>query len=298
MTYKQHNIKVEFQLVDGKTFDDSGNNILTIENVRAYVNMAAWGGISGTQITLQIWGLTTSQMATLSYRGIWIGSEKFNLMRVWVDSHAIFEGFISDAYADFNQLPDTPLTITASMMFGLRAKEVEPFTASGDVDIVDIITAMAKKADLTVENYGATGVISNPHYTGNVVNQIQQAANALDIDTDFGIDKVAIWPHGQPKVEKLLFTSPEYGLIGYPIFTGVGITATTLFSNEIILGRKIQIETSLPNASGTYLITGAEHYLTSWLDGGQWHTSFSGTPVKTEDKNNDKADNKTNGHKH
>ncbi|WP_283256214.1 PBSX family phage terminase large subunit [Photorhabdus aballayi] len=108
MTYKQRNIKVEFQLVDGKTFDDSGNNILTIENARAYVNIAAWGGISGTQITLQIWGLTTSQMATLSYRGIWIGSAKFNLMRVWADGNAIFEGFISDAYADFNQLPDAP----------------------------------------------------------------------------------------------------------------------------------------------------------------------------------------------
>ncbi|MCW7547073.1 hypothetical protein OO184_03715 [Photorhabdus sp. APURE] len=185
-----------------------------------------------------------------------------------------------------------PLTITASVMFGLRTKEVEPLTASGDVDIVDIITAMAKKADLTVENYGAKGVISNPNFTGNVVNQIQQAANALDIDTDFGIDKVTIWPHGQPKVEKLLFTSSKYGLIGYPIFTGVGITATILFSNEIILGRKIQIETSLPNASGTYLITGAEHYLTSWLDGGQWHTSFNGTPVKEEGDNNAKINNK------
>ncbi|WP_254921074.1 hypothetical protein [Photorhabdus luminescens] len=121
------------------------NNILTIENARAYVNIAAWGGISGTQITLQIWGLTTSQMATLSYRGLWIGSAKFNLMRVWANGNAIFEGFISDAYADFNQLPDTPLTITASMMFDLRFKKTEPFTASGDVDIVDIITEMAKK---------------------------------------------------------------------------------------------------------------------------------------------------------
>ncbi|WP_339916354.1 hypothetical protein [Photorhabdus stackebrandtii] len=33
------------------------------------------------------------------------------------------------------------------------------------------------------------------------------------------------------------------------------------------------------STSGTYLITGAEHYLTSWLDGGQWHTSFNGTLV-------------------
>ncbi|MDC9591040.1 hypothetical protein PSI23_17545 [Xenorhabdus sp. XENO-10] len=283
MTYKQRKIKVEFKLVDGKTFDDSENNILTFENMRAYVNIGAYGGMSGTQMTLQIWGLSMQQMAALSYRGFWIDEAKFNRMCVWADDQMIFEGFISDAYADYNQLPDVPLTITASMSFGLRLKEVEPFSAEGNVDIVDIITAMARKADLKVENHGVKGVfMPNPHFTGNVVHQIQQAASALNIETDFTVDRVIIWRSGKQREEPLLFTSPKNGLVGYPIFTKEGLMATTIFCNDLFLGRRIQIETDLPNASGVYEVTKAEHHLTSWVEGGQWHTSFSGIPVKLE----------------
>lgn len=67
-------------------------------------------------------GLVAQQMAALSYKGIWIDGAKPNRIRVWAADRLIFEGFISDAYADYNQAPDVPLIITANMMFYLRAK--------------------------------------------------------------------------------------------------------------------------------------------------------------------------------
>ncbi|HDJ1441596.1 TPA: hypothetical protein PPN70_004045 [Serratia rubidaea] len=273
MSYKKRSITVEFTLVEGRDFDKKGGNILTISNARAYINLAAYGGIAGTQITLYLWGLVPEQMAALSYKGIWIDGAKMNLVRVWADDRLLFEGFISDAYADYNQAPEVPLIITANMMFYLRAKKVSPFSARGAVTIDDIIMPMASSVGLKYENQGVQRSLADPYFQGNITQQMLEAARSVDAEIDVNVEKVTIWPKGKPRNEPELLVSPEHGLIGYPIFTNAGLSITTVFSADIFIGRKISLMTMLPNATGKYSVLGAVHTLTSWVEGGQWSTS-------------------------
>lgn len=277
MSYQTRQIKVEFTLENGGTFDGRGN-ILTLENGRCFASIAAYGGMAGTELTLQVWGLSIPHMAALSARGVWIRNVPQNRLRVWAGGHLIFEGFITDAYADYNQLPDVPLVVTANMQFYLRAQEVAPFSASGDVQVADVIRAMASLAGLGFENTGVTATLSNPAFRGNIVQQMVDAARAAGCEIDVGMEKVSIWPQGGTRGGEALYASPDNGLIGYPVFTNVGLAINTLFSPEIYNGRLISVETSLPNASGQYLIIGAQHSLTSWTEGGQWSTSASVQP--------------------
>lgn len=285
MSYLRREMKVEFTLKDGATFDGQGGDTLTLTNAKCFASLAAYGGMAGTQLTLQVWGLSVEHMASLSARGIWINGVPQNRIRLWAGEHMIFDGFISDAFADYNQLPDVPLVITASMHFALRGKEVAPFSASGDVLVADVISAMAASVGLSFENVGVTATIPNPYFRGNIVQQMVDAARATGSDIEIGVDKVSIWPQGGPRGGTILYTSPQYGLIGYPVFTNVGLAINTVFSPEIYNGRLIQVETSLPNASGQYLVIGAQHSLTSWTEGGQWATSASLQPYGDKWKN-------------
>jgi len=279
VSYQSREITVEFVLAEGKSFDDKGSNILTIKNGQCFASIAAYGGVSGTEITLQVWGLSDDYLSALSYKGIWINGAKFNRMRVWASDRLVFEGFISDAYPDYSQLPDVPLIVAGNMMFAARAKEVSQFSASGDVDIASIIRPMAASVGLSFENAGATGIISNPHFRGNAIQQMLNACNAVNVNIDIGTDKVTIWPRNAARGGTELFISPENGLIGYPGFTDRGLSINTIFTPEIYIGRQVRLETSLPNASGQYRITGAQHNITSNIEGGQWVTSCTLIPL-------------------
>ncbi|CAK8736346.1 hypothetical protein SODG_000596 [Sodalis praecaptivus] len=272
MSYQMRHLRVEFTLAAGKTFDDRGN-VLTLDNVRGYVSLAAYGGIAGTQITLYLWGLTPQHMAVLSYKGVWIDGAAPNRIRLWAADRQIFEGFISDAYADYNQAPDVPLMITANMMFYLRAKAAPPFSAEGTVGIDTIFTSLASAAGLKYENQGVKRALPNPYFQGDITRQMLEAAQAVEADIDINVEQVTIWPKGTPRKAPALRVSPQQGLIGYPIFTSVGLSITTLFCADIFIGRQLALETALPNASGQYSVIGAVHTLTSWVEGGQWSTA-------------------------
>ncbi|BAE74494.1 conserved hypothetical protein [Sodalis glossinidius str. 'morsitans'] len=271
MSYQQRSIRVEFTLAEGRTFDDQ-DNVLTIKNARCYVSLTAYGGIAGTQITLYL-GLTPQHMVVLSYKGVWIDGAAPNRIRLWAADWQIFEGFISDAYADYNQAPGVSLMITANMMFYLRAKAAPPFSAECTVGIDTIFTSLASVAGLKYKNEGVKRALPNPYFQGDITRQMLEAAQVVEADIDINVEQVTIWPKGTPRKAPALRISPPQGLIGYPIFTSVGLSITTLFCADIFIGRKLLLETVLPNASGQYSVIGAVHTLTSWVEGGQWSTA-------------------------
>ncbi|MGT2450227.1 baseplate hub protein, partial [Salmonella enterica] len=272
MSYVQRDITVEFTLSDGRTFDNGKGNILTIQGAKCFATVTVYGGTAGTQITLYVWGLSPAHMADLSYRGVWRPAQSTaNKMRVKADGRLIFEGDITDAYADYNQAPDIPLILTGQVSFNLRNQTAADFSAKGDAPVADIIRALASSAGLKFENQGVSRSLSNPHFSGNIVQQMLDAASAADISIDLGdVEKVTIWPKGKALDIPPLYISPDHGLIGYPVYTMTGLSATTIFCPDLFIGRRVHLESSLPNVTGDYQLTGVIHTITSRTVGGPW----------------------------
>ncbi|EDI6983458.1 hypothetical protein CF422_21210 [Salmonella enterica] len=279
MSYVQRDITVEFTLPDGRTFDKGKGNILTVSGAKCFATVTVYGGTAGTQITLYVWGLSPAHMADLSYRGVWRPAQSTaNKMRVKADGRLIFEGDITDAYADYNQAPDIPLILTGQVSFNLRNQTAADFSAKGDVPVADIIRALASSAGLKFENQGVSRSLSNPHFSGNIVQQMLDAASAADINIDLGdAEKVTIWPKDKALDIPPLYISPDYGLIGYPVYTMTGLSATTIFCPDLFIGRSVHLESSLPNVTGDYQLTGVIHTITSRTVGGPWSSNCTMT---------------------
>ncbi|EBF4220116.1 hypothetical protein FH403_18225 [Salmonella enterica] len=279
MSYVQRDITVEFTLSDGRTFDNGKGNILTIPGAKCFATVTVYGGTAGTQITLYVWGLSPAHMADLSYRGVWRPAQSTaNKMRVKADGRLIFEGDITDAYADYNQAPDIPLILTGQVGFNLRNQTAADFSAKGDVPVADIIRALASSAGLKFENQGVSRSLSNPHFSGNIVQQMLDAALAADINIDLGdVEKVTIWPKDKALDIPPLYISPDHGLIGYPVYTMTGLSATTIFCPDLFIGRRVHLESSLPNVTGYYQLTGVIHTITSRTVGGPWSSNCTMT---------------------
>lgn len=277
MTYKQRNLKFQFGLSSGQ-FNDEGANILTLENVKAEVQVAAFGGLSANTLDAKIYGMSLKNMGLIGYKGVQYGVVTQNSVKVWAEDVALFSGTIGWAYVDANQMPDAPLIIQASTTGYAQSEPVVDFSQKGIVKIADIITAMANYIKLTVVIHAdVNGVEKDPHYTGNTIDQIRTCARNNGLLIDIRLGAIFVWPEGKPVDNNVPYVSKETGLLGYPRFDGWGLEFTTMFSPLLIQGRDVQVQTDLPNASGVYNINSAVHHLSSWIEGGPWMTMCSGT---------------------
>lgn len=271
MTYKKRTLKFQFTLKDG-AFDESGNNILTIDNIKAEIEVGAYGGITGTTLEARVYGLSIDNMALLSYKGIQLNGAKQNMMKVWADERPVFFGSITNCFADLNQMPDAPLIISAFSTGFDQSITAAPFSKEGVASVNEIITTIAASIGYTVVNNGVLAKLENPYFEGNPIAQIQQCAHAAGIEIDFRLGAIYIWPQGGSIDDTIPLISPQHGLIGYPVFSNYGINFQCQYSDLILRGRKIQLETSLPNGSGVYTVQSAVHHLSTWSEGGPWST--------------------------
>jgi len=277
MTYKHRNLKFQFGLSSGQ-FNDEGANILTLENVKAEVQVAAFGGLSANTLDAKIYGMSLKNMGLIGYKGVQYGVVTQNSIKVWAEDVALFSGTIGWAYVDANQMPDAPLIIQASTTGYAQSEPVVDFSQQGIVKIADIITAMANYIKLTVVIHAdVNGMEKDPHYTGNTIDQIRTCARNNGLLIDIRLGAIFVWPEGKPVDNNVPYVSKETGLLGYPRFDGWGLEFTTMFSPLLIQGRDVQVQTDLPNASGVYNINSAVHHLSSWIEGGPWMTMCSGT---------------------
>lgn len=271
MTYKKRTLKFEFTLKDG-AFDESGNNILTIDNIKAEIEIGAYGGITGTTLEARVYGLGIDNMALLSYKGIQLNGAKQNMMKVWADDRPVFFGSITNCFADLNQMPDSPLIISAFSTGFDQSITAAPFSKEGVASVNEIITTIASSIGYTVVNNGVLAKLENPYFEGNPIAQIQQCAHAAGIEIDFRLGAIYIWPQGGSIDDTIPLISPQHGLIGYPVFSNYGINFQCQYSDLILRGRKVQLETTLPNGSGVYTVQSAVHHLSTWTEGGPWST--------------------------
>lgn len=278
MTYKKRSLKFQFTLKDGK-FDEQGNDVLTIDNIKAEVEMGAYGGVAGSEMNARVYGLSIEKMAQLSYKGRQFSGPKQNLIKVWADGVPIFYGSIMNCFMDLNLMPEAPLIIQCFATGFEQSLVSAPFSAEGSVDVAEAIQSIAASIDFTVVNSGVKSKLPGAYFKGDPITQMRKIAFAAGINLDVRLGVVYIWPQGGSVDDTVPFISANNGLIGYPVFSGFGLSITTTFSPLICLGRKIQLETELPNASGSYTVISANHYLSSWTEGGPWFTKSYIAPV-------------------
>ncbi len=283
--YKQRNLRFDF-FNETQAFDKEGNNKISLSNVKAMCKVGAYGNQTGVQADVTIYGLGLELLAALSSKGIgiWTAEKERIKLDVHADDTTVFSGYIYSSYANMNGAPDAPLIISASGGLDLQTKSAPPFSRPGTVNLADVLKAICEPNNYRLNAVGLDGITaSNIHLVGSPLEQLRYACNAAGIAMAVTGDLVTAWPNGMAVDDIVPFVSPSNGLIGYPVFTQSGITFQTEFSTLLAQGRFIQLETSLPHASGRYMLYVVEHYLSSWMESGPWHTISQGGKLTSQE---------------
>lgn len=256
----------------------SGSNVATYTGHRTSVRISNSGG-ADNHATVAIWGMTQSDINTLSQLGIIYDQIRRNKLIISAgDSFsglsAIYGADIYLAYADYNQQPEVPMIFTC--MGGLTESVVNraPTTFQGVTDVATLMAGWANLMGLGLENNSVNGVkLANPYYGGNVWQRIQAAAADVGIVAQIVEgNTLAIWPKGKARNNQTVpLISPQTGMIGYPVYAPGGYAIIRhLFNPQVKLGGVINVQSSIPIANRRWVVYKLDLALDSLLPHGEW----------------------------
>ncbi|CNI61661.1 hypothetical protein [Yersinia bercovieri] len=271
--YSKKDLRYEFSLSNG-TFDKDGNDKISISNVKSSFRFGSYGNYTGVNVDIMIFGLSIDRLSELSGKGIGIfDNPQSTRVSVYVGNDKLFSGFIVSSYANMNGQPETAIIINAVAAFDLKVTASSPFSRPGAVSVSSMLDAICRLNGYEFHPNGLDGLTAqNPHFPGSPMDQIRDICLTYDLAYQAFDNTITVWPAKSSVSSVVPFISPDHGLIGYPVFTQGGITFQTQFSTLLSQGRDVELQTSLPNASGRYRLTVVEHFLSSWTEGGNWHT--------------------------
>ncbi|EOH6202492.1 hypothetical protein ACMAUW_004977 [Citrobacter farmeri] len=285
--YNQRSLRFEFTN-EASSFDEKGNNTISISEVRSTVSFQSAGNLFGTQVNVSLFGLSMELLASLSSKAMGLfGSDTERIsMKIYVGDTAIFVGYMTSSIANMNTVPNSALMITATANADLQNKPSPPFSFNGATPVTSVITAICKAAGYSPYITGLDGIVAtNPHYEGSIFNQLEKLCDDFEIAMSVASPTITFWPQNEKKDDVMPLISPEYGLIGYPIFSNGGVMFQTQFSTLLTTGRNVKLITSLPHASGTYKLTSVSHELSSWMPDGPWHSVCIANRILNEGDN-------------
>lgn len=273
--YKQHSIRYEF-INKTSSFDEAGNNKISISNVKSTVSLGSVIGRTGTSANVSLYGLSLDLIADLSGRadGNFQSTQKID-MAIYADESLVFYGAMTSSTANMNQAPEGVLMITATANAEMQSMPVSPFSARGAQNLTDVISSICSAAGYTAEFKGMKGMKTSgsPHFEGSVFDQLHQICTGYGLAMQVSPpNKVSFWPSSAQRDEVIPLVSKEYGLIGYPVFSNGGVMFQTQYSSLLIIGRYVDLKTEVPWASGRYKLVTVNHEISSWLPSGSWNS--------------------------
>lgn len=253
---------------------------MRLAGLRASVRMAMNGVESMGQIQMRLWGLPLHMMNQLTTIGT-IATQIRNNNRIVVMAGdegsamaTMFDGTINTAWADMSGAPDVPFNITGFAGLAELLRPVPVSSYKGAAPVQDIMANLADIMGLSFENNGVNLRLSCPYLTGTALTQVRAVARAAGIN--YAIDKgtLAIWPRNGTRKGEIPVMSPKTGMVGYPAYTGTGISVSSIYTPSAKLGGKVRVESTLTPANGEWVIVRIQHELDCLIPGGQWFTNL------------------------
>jgi hypothetical protein len=277
-------INVSLTLSDGTTFGGAGGGsaVQNLTGLRVRAHIVKVGGEAFNTLDARIYGMTLSSMNALSTVGNVISNGRNSVTMTAGDDVSgmsqVFAGYINNAYADMNAMPDVAFQILGSGELKSAMTTVPPTTFKGAKSAADVISGLAGQAGLKFENNGVNTILSNPYFPGTVREQMLACVKAAGCEWS-GVDNgvVSIWPPGGSRVGGDSITvSPSTGMIGYPAFTNNGVMVRTLFNPSVKFGQTFSVQSDIKKANGTWNMFTLEYHIESQTPNGAWFMTMTG----------------------
>ncbi|MEA2911097.1 MAG: hypothetical protein QOJ15_3178 [Bradyrhizobium sp.] len=261
-------------------------NTLDLKNLRMQAKAVNAGGAAMGELQLTIFGMTPSQMNTLSTLGMRIQQVPIrNAVTLMAGKEGdaqlsmMFEGGIQSAYADMEAQPEVAFRVVAKSGLPQAVTAIPSTSYQSAADVATVLQNLAQQGGLAFENNGVSVIMAaGQHYTGSLRNQIQTCAENADIGWSLDKKTLIIWPKNGSRTGDAVLVSESTGMIGYPAYSAMGIRVRSLFNPAIRFQGKIEIALSsddpikLPRS--TWTVYKLEHDLSSQYPRGPWESAM------------------------
>ncbi|MDE2599363.1 MAG: hypothetical protein KGL40_07040 [Rhodocyclaceae bacterium] len=277
MSFTKKKLELTITLGTGPYGEKVGDTV-TLSGYRMRASCQTTFSIGMDDLHLQIYGLSQEMMTRLTVTG-YVQSELRGANKVLLAAgddengmSLIYEGSISEAWADYSGSPDVVFSITAYCGLYVALKPVGATSFRGSTKVSDIMRTLADLAGLVFEDRGVDVVLSNPYFPGSALDQIRACAEAADILYRITLGKLIICPRKERKDPNApVLISKETGLVGYPQVSGSGMLLTTEFNPNLTIPGVVEVQSSLgPYACGLFDLWNVGYELSSEMPGGPW----------------------------
>ena len=284
--YAKRRIDVTINLGEGDFGEGRGTDV-TLTGYRCQAVIMQYNSTAQGMLELAIYGLPLEMINRLTRIGTVQNQYKINNILVAAGDQdgvmsVVYQGQIDQAFGNFMGMPEVALIVLARAATVAAVKPVNASSYRGAADVGQIMQDLANTMGFQFVNENVQVQLSNPYFRGTALDQVKSCAQAANIN--YSIDKgiLRIWGKGTSISGDAIPVSVDTGLIGYPNFSENGIELTTLFNPLLRPGGKVQVQSSLTVANGTWQVFNDQHELESEDPGGQWFTRFSGSSLNAQ----------------
>jgi hypothetical protein len=288
MSFTKKKLELTITLGTGQ-FGETVGDTVTLSGYRMTADCAFCAGIAMSSAQIRIFGLPQEMMNRLTvvgFRQNTILAKNSILLAAGDDEtgmSVVYEGSISDAWADYAAAPDVAFNIIAANGLLAAVKPVGATSFRGATKVSDIMSSLAALAGLTLDDRGVDVVLSNPYFPGSALDQIRACAEAADILYQINRQTLVIYPRVGAKNPAPIVISKDTGLVGYPRFSSKSMSLTTEFIPGLNIPGEIQVESSIgPLASGVFTLISVGYSLSCEMPNGPWFSNIECYPVQTQ----------------
>lgn len=330
-SYKPKILRVTFVLGGGATFEATTTdvlttdepppaNMLTLTGLRTTAVIKGFGAPVFPDATIQIFGMSQSDMNALAAITAETESYQANSITVEADSGqgfvTVFVGYVMYARPDYTAQPDVFFNVYARSLGFQSLKSVAPLSYTGGTDVTTIVSTIARTMGASFHNNGVDQQIDSPYLSGTATEQLRQICDHAGItyyiepapDAGKNVTNAAVLvvisPYGEARGDVPTFTlAPDAGLVGYPMRDSQGfVECRALFNPAFRLGGPISLKgsgvqvirgagltgqtanVSLNNVDGSWMIGAMTHTLEAVKFGGAWFTDLKIYPPGSTQK--------------
>ena len=278
-TFVQRFIEVTFTLSTG-SFKGGGNSLkLSRLRMSAQVRMTA----NASELKAEIFGLSKDVMnrllAVKETAAPWRNQENAIRLETYTSDDptrfTLFNGQIIDALADFNDVPEVPLHVTASGTFRAQSVVLANRSFKGAAKVSDIMAYLAGQIGAGLDNVNVDDsfILRDHSVQGSAIACIEATARAANIDwlletvgtqnAELG-GTLVICRKGSTRKDATMEIHEASGLMGYPVIHSGLVDVKCLFSPFYLPHKRVRLHSKEQDvANGEYFISEVTHHLES-----------------------------------
>lgn len=290
-------VQVMFRLLNGVFGTADGVDTVTLSGLQVQADILQAPYPTGETASIRITGMPPDLMNRLSLSAPDPANQSASEVLLMVPDGAsgaqalVFQGGVALAYADYSTAPDVAFVVQAFSTVLPNALPALPTGFRGAVPLAQVLARIAAKAGLTFENNGLNTVLHDPYFHGTPGQQISQCLNTQPFQAALGRGRLSAWPARTGGTSTTVDTSAAIqvsastGLVGYPTWSGGGVSLDMLFNPRIGCGGVLALQSPYQpggGATGLWQVLHLRHSLSAQMPDGPWFTNVVAQAVGLE----------------